>query len=194
MRLRSARSPQGHEVGRTSEIASRPLVPVSSLSIFALLLSFLILLFFGFVNYGMTFHLSMLKPLSFTDLCASMGAASFSLGYNFSFLSFYVPSRWRCDVETSQTFAQIQSQACAHAHPSGHHRLSPHSAAAGVFLLLELAECAVFVRFRHSRRHPVRHFALHSFYESRGDHRVSDDVCKLSVHLSDLLAAAQRDS
>ena len=74
------------------DIMIRPLVPVSSLSIFALLLSFLILLVFGFVNYGMTFNLSMLKPLSLVDLCASMGAASFSLGYNFSFLSFYVAS------------------------------------------------------------------------------------------------------
>lgn len=69
---------------------SRPLVPVSSLSIFALILSFLILLVYGFVSYGITFDWSMMKPLSLLDLFSSMGAASFSLGYNFSFLSFYV--------------------------------------------------------------------------------------------------------
>ncbi len=32
----------------------------------------------------------MLKPSSWTNLLSSMGVASFSLGYNFSFLSFYV--------------------------------------------------------------------------------------------------------
>lgn len=121
-------------------VTRRPLVPVSSLSIFALLLSFLILLVFGFVNYGMTFNVAMLKPLSLIDLCASMGAASFSLGYNFSFLSFYVPSRWRFDLETSEALAEVQSQTRAHAHPGGHYRLSPRSAASGVLFLLELAE------------------------------------------------------
>lgn len=65
---------------------------MSSLSIFALILSFLILLVYGFVSYGVTFDWSMMRPLSLTDLFSSMGAASFSLGYNFSFLSFYVRS------------------------------------------------------------------------------------------------------
>ena len=32
----------------------------------------------------------MLKPLSAVDLLSSIGVASFSLGYNFSYLSFFV--------------------------------------------------------------------------------------------------------
>ena len=56
---------------------------MSSLSILALLISFVLLLVYGFVSFG-------LKPSSWTNLLSSMGVASFSLGYNFSFLSFYV--------------------------------------------------------------------------------------------------------
>ncbi|KAK8819624.1 hypothetical protein WA556_002612, partial [Blastocystis sp. ATCC 50177/Nand II] len=67
----------------------KPLVPVSSLSILALLISFILLLAYGFASFHITFSLSMLKPLSWTALLSSMGVASFSLGYNFSFLSFF---------------------------------------------------------------------------------------------------------
>ena len=178
---------------RCIPVTRRPLVPVSSLSIFALLLSFLILLVFGFVNYGMTFNVSMLKPLSLIDLCASMGAASFSLGYNFSFLSFYVPSRFLFDLETSEALAEVQSQARAHAHPGGHYRLSTHSAASGVLFLLELSEYACRSFCFTPRRHLVRHFALHSLHEPCCDCRVPHDVCELSVHLPHLRSSAQRD-
>ena len=67
----------------------KPLVPVSSLSIFALVLSFVILLVYGFVKNGIVFKASMLVPSSLVDMLSSIGVASFSLGYNFSFLSFY---------------------------------------------------------------------------------------------------------
>lgn len=63
---------------------------MSSLSILALLISFVLLLVYGFVSFGLTLDASMLKPSSWTNLLSSMGVASFSLGYNFSFLSFYV--------------------------------------------------------------------------------------------------------
>lgn len=79
-------------------IESRPLVPVSSLSILALLISFILLLAYGFASFHITFSLSMLKPLSWTALLSSMGVASFSLGYNFSFLSFFVLSPYPAHV------------------------------------------------------------------------------------------------
>ena len=77
-------------------ITYRPLVPVSSLSIFALLLSFIILLIYGFIQYGISFKPSMLVPTSLVDTLSSIGVASFSLGYNFSYLSFFVgeESEW----------------------------------------------------------------------------------------------------
>lgn len=40
----------------------------------------------------------MLRPLSWTALLSSMGVASFSLGYNFSFLSFFVRSPYPAHV------------------------------------------------------------------------------------------------
>ena len=42
------------------------------------------------MSFGLTFNLSMLQPLSWNALLSSMGVAAFSLGYNFSFLSFFV--------------------------------------------------------------------------------------------------------
>lgn len=67
-----------------------PIIAVASLSIFALILSFAILLIYGFVQNGVTFSPSMLSPASASLLFSSVGVPSFSLGYNFSFLSFYV--------------------------------------------------------------------------------------------------------
>ena len=67
-----------------------PIISVASLSIFALIISFIILLIYGFINYGITFKSSMLAPVSFGALFASMGVPSFSLGFNFSYMSFFV--------------------------------------------------------------------------------------------------------
>ena len=69
-----------------------PILAVASLSIFALIISFAILLVYGFTNYGLTFKTSMLAPVSFGALFASMGVPSFSLGFNYSYMSFYVVS------------------------------------------------------------------------------------------------------
>ncbi|OAO15593.1 10 transmembrane domain, possible aa transporter [Blastocystis sp. ATCC 50177/Nand II] len=66
-----------------------PIIAVASLSIFALLISFVILLVYGFIHYGLTFKTSMLAPVSFGALFASMGVPSFSLGFNFSYMSFF---------------------------------------------------------------------------------------------------------
>ena len=63
---------------------------MSSLSIAALLISFLLLLGYGIVVNGLSFSPSMQKPLSAVDLLSTIGVASFSLGYNFSYLSFFV--------------------------------------------------------------------------------------------------------
>ena len=68
----------------------RPLVFVSSFSIFALIFSFIILLIYGFSTYGAHIDKSVLMPPSWSSLFSSMGVPAFSLGYNFSFLSFYV--------------------------------------------------------------------------------------------------------
>ena len=67
-----------------------PIVTAASLSIFALVISFVLLLVYGFANYGITFDSSFWKPATATSLLAAMGIPSFSLGFNFSFLSFYV--------------------------------------------------------------------------------------------------------
>lgn len=72
-----------------------PIITVASLSIFALIISFAILLVYGFINYGLTFKASMLAPVSFGALFASMGVPSFSLGFNYSYMSFYVASSLR---------------------------------------------------------------------------------------------------
>ena len=75
-----------------------PIIAVASLSIFALLISFVILLIYGFIHYGLTFKASMLAPVSFGALFASMGVPSFSLGFNFSYLSFFVRSPYPAHV------------------------------------------------------------------------------------------------
>ena len=49
-----------------------PIITVASLSIFALIISFAILLVYGFINYGLTFKASMLAPVSFGALFASI--------------------------------------------------------------------------------------------------------------------------
>ena len=72
-----------------------PIITVASLSIFALIISFAILLVYGFINSGLTFKASMLAPVSFGALFASMGVPSFSLGFNYSYMSFYVASSLR---------------------------------------------------------------------------------------------------
>ena len=66
------------------------IVMVASLSIFALIISFLILLGYGLITYKLTWKQSFLFPLSATSFFSSIGIPSYSLGYNFSFLSFYV--------------------------------------------------------------------------------------------------------
>lgn len=71
-------------------VVHRPLVFVSSFSIFALIISFMILLIFGYSTYGVHIDASVLPPPSLSSLFSSMGVPAFSLGYNFSFLSFYV--------------------------------------------------------------------------------------------------------
>ena len=68
----------------------KPIVMVASLSIFALIISFLILLGYGLITYKLTWKQSFLFPLSATSFFSSIGIPSYSLGYNFSFLSFYV--------------------------------------------------------------------------------------------------------
>ena len=110
-----------------SSINSRPLVPVSSLSIFALVLSFVILLVYGFVKNGIVFKASMLVPSSLVDMLSSIGVASFSLGYNFSFLSFYVQLYTSShNIEASQTFHSSESEKsncplyCCNNHVSHH--------------------------------------------------------------------------
>ncbi|KAK8804266.1 hypothetical protein WA171_000358 [Blastocystis sp. BT1] len=67
----------------------KPIVMVASLSIFALIISFLILLGYGLITYKLTWKQSFLFPLSATSFFSSIGIPSYSLGYNFSFLSFY---------------------------------------------------------------------------------------------------------
>ena len=68
----------------------RPIVAAASLSIFALIISFIILLVFGFIRYGITFDSSFWVPSSTIAFLSSIGIPSYSLGYNFSYLSFYV--------------------------------------------------------------------------------------------------------
>lgn len=68
----------------------RPIVAAASLSIFALIISFIILLVFGFIRYGISFDSSFWAPASATAFLSSIGIPSYSLGYNFSFLSFFV--------------------------------------------------------------------------------------------------------
>ena len=74
----------------------------------------------------MTFHANMLKPLSWDALFSSMGVASFSLGYNFSFLSFFVlykPSLSK--IETSPTCSKDQGQESTHSmHWRYYHKLA----------------------------------------------------------------------
>lgn len=70
----------------------KPIIAVASLSIFALVISFVLLLIYGFSHYGISFDSAFWKPTSVTALMSSIGIPSFSLGYNFSFLSFYVHS------------------------------------------------------------------------------------------------------
>ncbi|KAK8826289.1 hypothetical protein WA538_001429 [Blastocystis sp. DL] len=67
----------------------KPLMFVSSFSIFALLFSFVVLLIYGYSTYGAHVDSSVLGPRSLTALFSSMGVPAFSLGYNFSFLTFY---------------------------------------------------------------------------------------------------------
>lgn len=89
-----------------------PIIAVASLSIFALVISFAILLVYGFVQYGITFSLSMLAPASASLLFSSVGVPSFSLGYNFSFLSFYVAFRPLFDsLEAARAHNEAQSDA-----------------------------------------------------------------------------------
>lgn len=69
---------------------TKPIVMVASWSIFALIISFMILLGYGLVTYKLTWKQSFLFPLSAASFFSSIGIPSYSLGYNFSFLSFYV--------------------------------------------------------------------------------------------------------
>lgn len=78
-------------------ITFRPLVFVSSFSIFALIFSFIILLVYGYTTIGVHIDKSVLMPPSWSALFSSMGVPAFSLGYNFSFLSFYVSVLIDCD-------------------------------------------------------------------------------------------------
>ena len=68
----------------------KPIVTVASFSIFALVISFSILLVYGLITYKLTWKMSFLFPMSVSSLLSSIGVPSFSLGYNFSYLSFYV--------------------------------------------------------------------------------------------------------
>ena len=71
---------------------------VSSFSIFALLFSFVVLLIYGYTTYGAHIDSSVLGPRSLSALFSSMGVPAFSLGYNFSFLSFFVRSPYPAHV------------------------------------------------------------------------------------------------
>ena len=100
-----------------------PIIAVASLSIFALVLSFAILLVYGFVQYGITFSPSMLVPASTSLLFSAIGVPSFSLGYNFSFLSFYVASLVRLSSRSSSRPSPSRKLRVAPDGRSG----SPHS-------------------------------------------------------------------
>ena len=173
---------EGYEVcDDVSSINPRPLVPVSSLSIFALVLSFVILLVYGFVKNGIVFNSSMLVPSSLVDMLSSIGVASFSLGYNFSFLSFYVrlytPSHI---VETSQTFYSSESEKsncplyCSNNHIS--HLVAPPRIS---FLLVV------------SRWYQIEYSPFHPRNPSYCNHRLHHDVFELSLYLSHLLTSTE---
>lgn len=80
---------------------------VSSFSIFALIISFILLLIYGYSIYGPHIDRSVLPPPSWSSFFSSMGVPAFSLGYNFSFLSFYVLLVFLCyGIEGIETVAK----------------------------------------------------------------------------------------
>lgn len=164
-----------------SSINSRPLVPVSSLSIFALVLSFVILLVYGFVKNGIVFKASMLVPSSLVDMLSSIGVASFSLGYNFSFLSFYVQLYTSShNIEASQTFHSSESEKsncplyCCNNHVSHH-----------------IAPPRISFLFIVSRWYQIEYSPFHPRNPSYCNHRLHHDVFELSLYLSHIFTSIE---
>ena len=109
----------------------RPIVTAASMSIFALGLSFIILVIYGLVNYKLTWKTSFLFPISAATLFSSMGTPGYSLGFNFSYLSFYVRASASPHAERGQPQAGEGGAACDGVCGRGH--LLRVSGAAGGF-------------------------------------------------------------
>lgn len=155
---------------------------VSSFSIFALLFSFVVLLIYGYTTYGAHIDSSVLGPRSLSALFSSMGVPAFSLGYNFSFLTFYVGTRSISQVDGAETVRARQGGNHEHSEHRGVGDVPRGDADDGLLLLPRLA-----------RRNGAERAGEHSEGPAGVDDHHGVHVPELSVHISDRDSAAERD-
>lgn len=159
----------------------RPIVMAASLSIFALGLSFVILLIYGFVHYKLTWKSSFLFPISAATLFSSMGTPGYSLGFNFSFLSFYVRFLSGPHAERDEPQAGEGGKARDGVRRRWHLLRVGAAADAGAALLQ-----------REGGRHPAERADDDPLARARRRHREPDDVLVGAAVVSCLRPADQR--